>query len=72
MDTFKVKILGDGTIRSTTDQVSAANHAGAEKFFEILRELTGGEETRERAGHGHVHAEGEAHSHDHVHLGGKK
>jgi hypothetical protein len=63
-DRMVVTILKDGTIRSVVDPISGANHSNAEGFFEILKQKTGGTETRESRGeHGHDHS----HSQDHQH-----
>lgn len=62
-DTIDITILGDGTIKSETDQVSNANHIAAEAFMKYLSELTGGKTTRTRRGHTYTHT----HKHDHEH-----
>lgn len=60
-DTIQIEILEDGTIKSTTDPISGANHAGAEGFLKFMGTLAGGETKRERkAGHHH-------HGHTHTH-----
>lgn len=65
----KGKILTDGTIKVTTDEVAPEHHVGAEAFFKLLAQLTGGETTREARGdqshhHHHVHTHGDVtHSH---------
>ena len=41
-DVINIEILEDGTIRSTTPKVSAANHSNANTFFKLLAQLTGG------------------------------
>ena len=62
-DTLKIEILQDGTIKTTTDPISSANHDNAEQFLEAMARLAGGETTREaRGGHDHHH-----HHHDHDH-----
>jgi hypothetical protein len=52
MDEIMIEILEDGTIKSTTNPVSAANHQSAEAF---MNELTGGAATRTKRGHRHTH-----------------
>ena len=55
-DTIDIQILEDGTIKSTTDPISAANHQTAEQFMRDLTTLTGGPTKRERrAGTTHTH-----------------
>lgn len=71
MDAMKGKILEDGTIKTTTDEVSPENHQSAEAFFKYLASLTGGETVRERRGDAHHHHH---HSHggvEHSHDGGE-
>lgn len=68
-DTLTIEILDDGTIKTTTDAVSGANHANAEQFLKYIATLAGGETNRTRRGdvhshHGHSHAHGD-HDHDH-------
>lgn len=41
-DTIEVEILEDGTIKTETDVVSAANHATAENFLAEMFRLAGG------------------------------
>lgn len=69
MDSLAIEILEDGTIKTTTDAVSGANHANAEQFLKYMATLTGGETTRTKRGdvaahHHHHHHDGE---HDHEH-----
>jgi hypothetical protein len=66
-DTFTVEILEDGTIKTTTDPISPANHQSAEAFCAGLTMLTGGAVTRQRRGrHQHHH-----HHHEHQTQGNK-
>lgn len=60
MDTIKIEILGDGTIKVETDQVSPANHVNAEAFLREMARLAGGV-TDIKAKHGHLH--GHVHKH---------
>lgn len=41
-DRFIVDILDDGTIKTTTDKVSAANHGNADNFIREMFRLAGG------------------------------
>jgi hypothetical protein len=42
MDTITVEILADGSLKTATDAVSAANHSNAEKFLMDLAQGMGG------------------------------
>lgn len=69
IDTLKIEILEDGTIKTTSDAVSAANHDNAEQFLRAMARLAGGETTREarknvKHSHSHNHAHGKHHVHD--------
>ncbi len=56
-DVLKIEILDDGTIKVTTDEISAANHASADKFVTFLARLAGGATTvTKRTKHAHTHA----------------
>jgi hypothetical protein len=69
-----IEILADGTIKSTTDPISAANHDNCERFVRAMSVLAGGETTREkrtdpeamarRKHHVHDHEHGHVHNHD--------
>lgn len=67
MDKLTIEVLADGTIKTSTDSISPANHRQAEEFMRLLAALTGGETTRARnvkgQQHGHRHHEGEGHVH---------
>ena len=55
-DMFEVIILEDGTIKTTTDRISQANHSAADGFFSVLKKLCGGLQERKNRGKlGHVH-----------------
>lgn len=60
-DKFIVEILPDGTLKSTTDPISPANHSSADKFFSFVAELTGAPVKKERRSKTHVH------HHEHKH-----
>lgn len=56
MDVINGNVLGDGTIKTVTDEVSPENHQNAEAFMKYLAQLTGGPVHIESRGtHGHVH-----------------
>jgi hypothetical protein len=70
IDTLTIEILEDGTIKTTSDAVSAANHESAEQFLKSMAHLAGGETTREQrkdVKHGHVHLH--VHNKEHLHHG---
>lgn len=50
MDRFKIEVLADGTIKSTSDEVSPENHQAAEAFLKMLAGLTGGTSSRRARG----------------------
>jgi hypothetical protein len=67
MDILDIKILADGTIKSSSGQVSPENHQSAEAFLKMLASLTGGATSRQRRGdaperHHHSHGE-QTHTH---------
>ncbi len=71
MDTMKVEILADGTIKIETDKISAINHTTAEALMRNVAFAAGGKQTRKHKGglvgealHQLQHALGVAHSHD--------
>ncbi len=67
MDTLTIEILEDGTIKTTSDVVSVANHENAEQFLSSMARLAGGETTREaRKDVKHAY-----HSHAHLHSKGR-
>lgn len=77
-DKLTLEILPDGTIKTTSDSISGANHDNAENFLRNIVQLAGGKSTRtmrtdlpanvlrkaleEHAKDGHTH-ETERHSH---------
>ena len=66
MDKVKIEILNDGTIKTSTDRISAPNHSNAEGFLSNMAKLTGGKVDRQRKGsghHTHTHEHGETHQH---------
>ena len=54
-DKIEIEILDDGTVRSTTNKVSPANHRTAEEFLADVARMCGGKTERTRRSHGHVH-----------------
>ena len=64
-DNVEVEILPDGTIKLTSDPISAPNHVSATEFFKTVGRLSGGEiKTMKRKDKKHVH---HTHDHDHEH-----
>ena len=62
-DQMTIEILADGTIKTTTDPISAANHQSANAFVLSLDKLTGGPvDVKKRHAHGHQHAHQHAHA----------
>lgn len=59
-----LEILPDGTIKTTTDPISPANHQSAEAFLQGITTLTGGAVSRQKRGNRHTHT----HHHDHTHA----
>jgi len=45
-DRLTIEILEDGTIKTTSDEVSAPNHDNAEQFLRAMARVAGGEITR--------------------------
>lgn len=66
-DTLTIEILADGTIKTTTDPISGANHQSAEAFLAGVTQLTGGAMSRQKRGNRHTHA----HHHEHATHGHK-
>lgn len=68
-DEIAIEILEDGTIKSSTDPISGANHGNAEQFLRYMGTLGGGETSiKKKAGHAHHHhhhGEGEKAGHKH-------
>lgn len=50
-DTMTIEILADGTLKTTTDKISAPNHASADAFLRDVAQLTGSQTTKTRKGH---------------------
>jgi len=71
-DTLHIEVLEDGTIKTTSDSISAANHSNAEEFLRFVARMAGGETTRTKRTdlkHSlkdalHQHAE-DGHTHSH-------
>lgn len=61
-DTIQIEILPDGTVKTTTDPISGANHQSAEAFLNGITHLTGGPVSRTKRGATHTHT----HTHTHV------
>jgi hypothetical protein len=77
-DKMTIEILADGTIKTTTDPISAANHDNAERFLKTIADLAGGETKRVKRtdpdamkrAHHHDYDHAHGHSHDHVKANG--
>jgi hypothetical protein len=70
MDTIKVNILDDGTIKVETDTVSQPNHLNCDQFLREMGRLAGGKTEIKMKG-AHLHGILEAHCHDgHTHEAG--
>jgi len=54
-DTLEIEILPDGTIKTTTSKVSAANHKAADEFMAMIAKLTGGKTTKQKRKHSVSH-----------------
>lgn len=66
-DTLTIEILEDGTIKTTSDAVSGANHANAEQFLRQMATLAGGATTRTKRKDAHSHTHSHTKDHDHEH-----
>jgi hypothetical protein len=66
-DSMTVEVLADGSLKVSTDPVSAANHMGAENMLrEMFKSLGGDVVTKHRHGkkmHEHTHSQGQTHKH---------
>jgi hypothetical protein len=70
IDSLTIEILEDGTIKTTSDAVSAANHENAEQFLKAMARLAGGETIREaRKDVKHGHARSHVHGKDRIRHG---
>lgn len=64
LDTMTIEILEDGTIKTSTDAVSQANHSNAEEFLRFVARMTAGESSRTRRADAHQHSHAQ---HEHKH-----
>lgn len=63
-DILTVEVLPDGTLKISTDEVSAANHSSAEDLLKALESTLGAPAERKRRKGGKVHShQGVLHSH---------
>lgn len=62
-DQIYIEILADGTIKTTTEKIGAANHHNAESFFREMARLAGGPTVTQKNPKAHGHH----HHHDHEH-----
>lgn len=58
-DKFEIEVLPDGTLKVSSDEISAAAHVNAENFLKEMFRLCG---TKPEVTHKHGH---EHHSHEH-------
>jgi hypothetical protein len=62
-DIIDIEILEDGSLRISTDAISAGNHRQADDLLKALSQLMGGKTTiKQKSGHRHTHT----HSHNHT------
>jgi len=54
-DKMMVEILADGSVKVTTDKISAANHMNADTFLKDVINQMGGSVSRTRTSPMHVH-----------------
>ena len=66
MDAITITILDDGTIKTETGKVSAANHGNAEGFIREMFKLAGGEASLQFK-RGSMQVTEKAHDHEHSH-----
>lgn len=64
-DEIKIEIGAGGMIKTTTDQVSPANHQNAEQFLRSMASQVGGKVNRTHRHKGHAHTHTHTHEHDH-------
>lgn len=50
-DKMTIEILADGTIKTSTDKISAPNHASADAFLRDVAQLTGSHTTKTKRSH---------------------
>jgi len=64
-DKLQIEILLDGTIKLTSDPISAPNHQNATEFFKTVARLSGGEVTTQKRSdavhHHHTHEDEHEH-----------
>lgn len=60
-DEMMFEILEDGTIRTTTNAVSAANHSSADEILKLVAKLAGGDVEIKKRPRAHTH------THEHKH-----
>lgn len=70
-DIINIEITQDGTIKTTTDPISMANHSNAERLLLDMARQTDGQLNRVK-NHGHRHGKQKhhrhaGHGHDHSH-----
>ncbi len=55
MDQIQIEILPDGTVKVTTDSVSAPNHLSAEQFLREMSRMLGGDVSKVKRSQVHQH-----------------
>lgn len=65
-DTITIEVLDNGTIKTSNDAISSANHQSAESFLKQLAEFAGGRLEIKRKPGAHLHAHQHA-GHWHTH-----
>ena len=55
MDSIQIEILPDGTVKVTTDGVSAPNHLSAEQFLRAMSRMLGGDVNKVKRPQVHQH-----------------
>lgn len=55
-DTINIEVLDDGTLRISTDKISAGNHRQADELLAALEQMLGAKaEIKHKHGHTHNH-----------------
>jgi hypothetical protein len=62
-----ITVLGDGTIKTETDDMSGPAHKAADDFLKEVARLAGGESTDEKIKPHHHHHHDHGHAHEHAH-----
>lgn len=65
MDRIQVEILADGKISVKTSAISKKNHLDADELLEMVDDMVGEVESREKLKHSHNHLHEHRHLHQH-------